>query len=80
MSTYSKAQASKLKIKTFSYTDNSGAKLVRAYLKENAAKRLGVNVEDVHQSNQITGGTSVDELVEIALHNNTFEYEIRMKQ
>lgn len=77
--TYSKLQAAKLKTHTFATTTQSGASIVKAYLKENAAKRLGVSVEAVYAYNGFTNGVSVDELVPTYDHVGVESFEIRMR-
>ena len=77
---YSKEQATKLKLHTFATTTNSGASIVRAYLKESAAKRLGVTVSEVYSYDGFVSSVPCDELVEIPQNDNTSLFEIRMRE
>lgn len=79
---YTKEQAKKLQTRVFAC---EGAQ-VTAYLKENAAKRLGVDVESVDAIYKINSHqTSVDEIVENfdGYDENgqpIFSYSIEMKE
>jgi hypothetical protein len=79
MSNYSKEAAKKLHIHTFATTTSRGATIVRAYLKENAARKLGVSIDEVYPYNAPTGGSSVDELVSTYDHSGNESFKIEMK-
>lgn len=77
-----KKQADALTVKSFSYTTlNSGAIIVRAYLKQNAIKRLQelttepVNEKNVFQLNMLSAGLPVDEIVEV--YDQVYEIQMR---
>lgn len=64
MNNYTKSESQRLSPKTFVFTDNRGGNYVKAFLKENAAQRLGVSVDDLKESNMIPDSVCVDEIVE----------------
>lgn len=84
---YTKKQADALTVKSFSYTTiNSGAIIVRAYLKQNAIKRLQqltnepVNEKNVFLSNILSAAVPVDEIVEVYDQvDNSYSYKIQMR-
>lgn len=76
-----KKQADALTVKSFSYTTLTGAIIVRAYLKQNAIKRLQelttepVNEKNVFQLNMLSAGLPVDEIVEV--YDQVYEIQMR---
>jgi hypothetical protein len=76
---YSKIQAQKLQPKSFAAMTKSGVSVCSAYLKENAAKKLGVTVGEVYVYGNHFGGNTADTIVEQIDHMGNETYSIEYK-
>lgn len=81
MKKYTKAQAKSIRLKTFSATTKNGLTLVRAFLKENAARKMEVDINEVEESSWIISSLPCDELIECMEYPYTeSHFEIRYRQ